>query len=231
MSKKAALFDLDGTVIDTPAIILSVFEQVMQKQGRALSQDTARQTIGKPLLASFNMLLPNASEQEIEDCISEFRHLFKQEAGRRANDLVFPEWITLAADLKRDDVKIAAVTSKVQASALEVLDQTGITSLFDGIFCNDMVENGKPAPDLTFLALEHLSILPENAIVIGDSIDDISMAKSAGVDCVPVSWGVNSKAGFSTLGVNDAVASWPELKTRLYQLISPQQRPKPIGEM
>ncbi|KWI31920.1 hypothetical protein WT71_10860 [Burkholderia stagnalis] len=223
MRDAAVLFDLDGTLLDTPALIVRVFESVLKHHGLAFDADRARRTIGIPLQQAFSQLLPASDAALIETCMGEYRSIFKRESETFAERLPFPEARPFIETLKRSGVKIAAVTSKIQVSAEDILTATRLRELFDGVFGHDAVEHGKPAPDLALLAASSLQVAPRDALVIGDSTDDLLMARAAGIDAIGVGWGVSSRADFAGKGFPEPVADWAGLRSRTARWLSPIQ--------
>ena len=69
---------------------------------------------------------------------------------------------------------------------MEHLDRAGITSYFQKIICGDMVEHGKPAPDIYLKACEELGAAPGQALAVEDSFNGIRSAYAAGLYTVMV---------------------------------------------
>jgi phosphoglycolate phosphatase len=220
MRDAAVLFDLDGTVLDTPALIVRVFAAVLTRHGVAFDAEQARRTIGIPLQRAFTQLLPTAEPALIDTCIAEYRATFKQESDACAERLPFPDARPFIESLKRSGVRIAAVTSKIQVSAEDILRTTQLRELFDGVFGHDAVAHGKPAPDLALLAASSLRVAPANALVIGDSTDDLRMARAAGIDAIGVSWGVSTPADFTAHGFPEPATDWADLRSRTARWLS-----------
>ncbi|MEJ8304092.1 HAD family phosphatase [Saccharibacillus sacchari] len=100
------------------------------------------------------------------------------EADRPVRPL--PGVITLLENARAAGIRLAVATSDSTSSAIKHLRWAGIERLFDCINGRDLVEEGKPAPDLVFEACRRLGVQPERAIVIGDGGADMEMAKRAG---------------------------------------------------
>lgn len=215
MNNYAVLFDLDGTLADTPSIIIKTFERVLLCHGYSYNTTLLKKTIGQPLVKAFSEILSAARENEVNQLCIEFRKQFSNELANLSHDVIFPQARVLINQLKMQGIKVAIVTSKVSKSAHELLKLAGIQELFDGIYCHDMVIQGKPFPDLVTHALKILNIERENSVVVGDSIDDLLMAKNAGVKGIGVTWGASSEAQMRINGFDSIVNSWPELTNTL----------------
>lgn len=215
MNNYAVLFDLDGTLADTPSIIIKTFERVLLCHGRGYNTTLLKKTIGQPLIKAFSEILPAASENEVNQLCAEYRKQFSNELANLTHDVLFPQARPLINRLKNQGIKVAIVTSKVSKSAHELLKIAGILELFDGIYCHDMVTQGKPFPDLVTHALKILDIELANSVVVGDSIDDLLMAKNAGVKGIGVTWGVSTEAQMRINGFDKIVNNWSELANTL----------------
>lgn len=91
-----------------------------------------------------------------------------------------PGLLMLLEKAQAAGIKLAVATSDTTSSAIKNLRWAGLEGLFDCINGRDLVQEGKPAPDLVFEACRRLGVQPERAIVIGDGGSDMEMAKRAG---------------------------------------------------
>jgi len=92
---------------------------------------------------------------------------------------------------RENNIKTAIGTSENSERVIDYLDKAGISeNTFGAIICGDMVQNGKPEPDIFLRACEELSVRPEEAIILEDSLNGIIAAYRAGakpimvVDCI-----------------------------------------------
>lgn len=186
------LFDLDGTLLDTPRAIVSVLDRVLAESSRpAPPREQVRATVGRPLVAAFGELLNLPHEHaEVEAAVARFRELFRETVVPEAKSMVFPGVPELLERLRREGRPLAIVTSKIRAGAEELLEPAGLTGHFDAIVCHGMAPRGKPHPDLALLAARQLDRAPEECLVVGDAVDDMRMACAAGMRAIGVSYGV-----------------------------------------
>ena len=123
----AILFDLDGTLIDTPAGITRVYHEVLAEDGRTAPETVIRATIGRPLDAAFGVLLGlPADSAEVARGVTRFRELFRDEVVPNARELIFPGIPAMLARLRGGGHPLAIVTSKVETSAREILGAAGM---------------------------------------------------------------------------------------------------------
>ncbi len=187
----AVLFDVDGTLVDTPAGMTLVLRQVVAEYGGATDEARLRATVGRPLVASLALLLglPSA-HADAERAADRARELFTELVIPSARDLVLPGVPELLDGLRETGRPVAVVTSKVHRSAVELLEAAGLLSHFDVLACHGMVDRGKPHPDLALLAADRLGVAPADCVVVGDAVDDMAMARAAGMTALGVATGV-----------------------------------------
>jgi len=96
--------------------------------------------------------------------------------------------------LKSGGLKLAVATTDAHKRAEEALRFLGVAHLFDAIIGGDDVENSKPAPDMVLEACKQTACAPNEAVVVGDSLNDITMGTDAKVKkCIGVSTGFTFK--------------------------------------
>lgn len=215
----AILFDLDGTLIDTPAGITRVYHEVLAEDGRTAPETVIRATIGRPLDTAFGELLGlPADSVEVARGAARFRELFRDKVVPNAGELIFPGIPAMLARLRGGGHPLAIVTSKVETSAREILGAAGMVDEFDVIVCHGMARRGKPDPDLALLAAERLGRPPEGCVVVGDSVDDVHMAVAAGMRVIGVGYGVATPDQLGAAGADTVAGSSSELSTILDSL-------------
>ncbi|MBT2504135.1 HAD family hydrolase [Curtobacterium sp. ISL-83] len=201
----AVLFDLDGTLMDTPPIIVESLGAMLEGW-KPVGADELRPHIGRPLDAIVADLLPDATAGEAARAKARFREHFATATRDRAAELVVPQVPEILRALRRGGTRIAIVTSKITASANELLTAAGILDQFDVVIGTDLAPVGKPAPDLALLAATRLEQSPSGCVVVGDSIDDVGMGRHAGMKTVGVTWGVGDEAALRTAGASACVS-------------------------
>ncbi len=88
--------------------------------------------------------------------------------------------------LKKRGYKLGLATSSNRDAATGHLKRTGMLNFFDGMAFGDMVQNGKPAPDIYLLAAQLIDVQPENCIGVEDSFNGIRSVHNAGMRAVMV---------------------------------------------
>ena len=88
--------------------------------------------------------------------------------------------------LKEEGIKRALVTATHETKAREYLKEIELEEKFDKVICADMVENGKPDPDIYLFACEKIGEKPSDCLALEDSPNGVRSAYSAGVDVIMV---------------------------------------------
>jgi HAD superfamily hydrolase (TIGR01549 family) len=182
---RAAIFDLDGTLLDSVDLHALAWQEAMLKFGHDVIFEQVRSQIGK----GGDKLIPvflSAGEQE--------DHGKELEAwrGSRFKTKYLPLVRPFAAvpDLLRRvrdaGLRIAVASSAKKDEVDQYLDIAGVTDLVDLKTSSDDVEESKPAPDIFEIVLEKLKIDPAAAVAIGDTPYDAEAAGKAGIATIGV---------------------------------------------
>ena len=197
---EAVIFDLDGTLVDTPKVIVATALQALRLQPRALPEPQAiRATIGLPLTVAFSGLLglPEGSP-EVEEVVQEYRRLWRANIVPRSAELLYPgvaEGVQLLRDL---GLRLAVATSKVRSGAVAQLEAAGIAPHFQVVAGYDSVERPKPDPQMALYVLGQLGSSPSSTVMVGDTTHDLLMAHGAGLRAVAVTYGAHDEATLRT---------------------------------
>ena len=184
----AFLWDIDGTLIDTTALIVQGLQHVYQTfLKRSLPFDTIRGIIGIPLAEQIRILgdpaLYGADPAAME---REFIRWYEAHANQ---ERIIPEAIQALKEGKRAGHPTAVVTSKNRAEIANTLPRLGIEAWVDVVVSAEDVEHPKPFPDPILAALKALCVPATHALYIGDTVHDAQAARAAGVLFCGVAWG------------------------------------------
>ena len=179
------LFDLDGTLIDSGAMILASFRHATQTVlGRTIPDHVLVAACGGATI--HDQMRAFADEDLVDDLVRVYReHNEPLHADLRA----FEGVDGILARLSREGRKLGVVTSKRRKTVDLAFRVLPIERYFGAIVASDEVERHKPDPEPVLLALERLGSRPEEAAFVGDSPFDVGAGKAAGVFAVGVSWG------------------------------------------
>ncbi|MGW5971270.1 HAD family hydrolase [Streptomyces sp. NPDC055186] len=195
-----AVFDLDGTLVDTPRAIVETFTATFTSLGVAEPDPGAvRATIGLPLEQAFGRLcgLPPEHEQ-VTGGVRQYQIHFKELILPRAPELLFPGVADGLDTLRRQGILLAVATSKFHASADALLKAAGLRDHFAEVVGADQVTHPKPHPESGLLVLETLGVPAGRAVMVGDTTHDLRMAQAAGMRSIAVTYGIHGVAELST---------------------------------
>jgi pyrophosphatase PpaX len=178
------LFDLDGTVIDSGAIILASMRHAAKEVlGTEVPDEELMAAVGGPgLEAQMHALAPD----RVEELVSVYR----------AHNEPLHDGLACCAGiddvlvrLKDEGRRLGIVTAKRRKTVELAFDQVPIAHLFETVVGGDETERHKPDPEPLLLALERLGARADDAAYVGDAPFDIKAAKTAGLFSVGVTWG------------------------------------------
>jgi pyrophosphatase PpaX len=178
------LFDLDGTVIDSGAIILaSMRHAATTVLGRDFSDEHLMAAVGGPGLESQMEALDPA---RVEELVTVYRAHNEPLHDTLECCLGMED---VLARLKEEGRTLGIVTAKRRSTVELAFAKLPIGHFFDVVVGGDETERHKPDPEPLLLALERLGETPDRTVYIGDSPFDLRAAKAAGVHSIGVSWG------------------------------------------
>ena len=205
-SRKAVLFDLDGTLIDTLGLILESFRQgALDVLGREVSSDQVRSLIGIPLIEQARSLAPG----HVEELMTAYR----QRNIELHDSMIryFEGTREMLEALKAEGRRLAVVTSKRNGPALEGLSSFDLQGYFEFISGLEETEKHKPDPEPLLVAARRLGLPITECIYVGDSIYDMRAARAAGIVAVGVLWGVATREELLEAGAEHLASSPHEL--------------------
>lgn len=190
---RAVLFDLDGTLLDTPRLITEAITVVLSQCGVApMPAEVIRATIGLRLDVAFGKLMNKEPDDElVTTAVAHYRTLFTQEIVPQGEKLVFPGVREGLQQLRADGIVCAIATSKAYASAHILLQSSGLRGVFDCVVGADQVKCLKPDPEMANHILKELRCETTQAILVGDTSYDVLMAQNAGLRSIAVTYGVH----------------------------------------
>lgn len=190
----AVIFDLDGTLVDTPRAIVETFTAAFASMGVPAQEASAiRATIGLPLEKAFSRLMGVPLEDaRVGQGVKQYQVLFREIILPRAHTMIFPGVVDGLATLRSQGFNLAVATSKFYASADALLKAAGLRDHFHLVVGADQVTKPKPDPEMGHLIMQRLGVSAERAVMVGDTTHDLQMAKAAGMRSVAVTYGVHS---------------------------------------
>src|SRR3712207_740929 len=190
MVLRAALFDFDGTLVDTTELI---YQSMRHAAGEVLGREDLPREV---LLANVGQPLPRQMELLDAERAEALLESYQLHNNEHHDSLIgeFPGVEGSLARLRSGGVKMAVVTSKRLPSVEMALKRfPGLGEVVNRFVTMEDTEEHKPHPGPLLKGLELLGVPKEEAAYVGDSPFDVAAAKAAGVKSVAVSWGAFSE--------------------------------------
>ena len=184
MRYPTVLFDLDGTLVDSGAIILASFKHAAKTVlARDFEDEQIAALVGGSNLHDQMAVLDPSRVDELVRVYREHNRPLHEELQ------AFEGVEELVATLSTQGRKLGIVTAKGRATVDLAFAVIHLEPYFDVVVTADMTEKHKPDPEPVLKALELLGSEPSQAAFVGDSPFDVGAGKAAGVFTVAVSWG------------------------------------------
>jgi len=203
------VFDWDGTLMDSAAKIVRCFSSALADVGIANPGDAAiRNVIGLGLAEAITVLVPGHGDAARAAVVERYReHFLHLDAG---DSELFAGVSSGLEQLSRQGYVLAVATGKSRRGLDRVLGATRLNSLFAMTRCADE-SFSKPHPQMLHDILDHTGTDARRALMVGDTVYDLEMARNAGVDGLGVSYGVHERARLLELTPRAIVDSFPDV--------------------
>jgi len=190
---KLAIFDCDGTLVDSGATIYRALSATFAENGLDLpSVDSGRKVIGLSLAEAMAALLPEApAERHLALSEDYKRQFWKLRAAGEVEEPLFDGALELLDALEADGWLLAVATGKSDRGLKHCLEQHGIHARFVSLQTADR-HPSKPHPSMVEQAIADARAAPETSIVIGDTSFDMAMAVAAGAIGIGAGWGYHA---------------------------------------
>ncbi len=215
---RLAVFDCDGTLVDSSANIVRAMALTFGEAGLAPPDPpTVRRVVGLSLLEAMQALLPGAQPELHQRLASAYRAAFQR---LRADRRLEPEPIyagvrELLERLVAAGWQLGVATGKSDRGLLLLLDHHGLTPLFSTLHTADR-HPSKPHPAMLAACLADTGVEPESAVIVGDTVFDMGMGVAAGVRAIGVDWGYHPAADLLAAGAAAVARDTAELETLLH---------------
>lgn len=210
---KCVVFDSDGTLVNSFELIVSAYAHVAREHGlKPPTAEEVKQQLGKSLPDIFGTFYPDSDVDTLVKTNSEF---IKEHASESA---AFEGLHELLQALRDQGLKLAILTGGNHRIE-DVLQHHGIRDFFDSVVHCERVTKPKPDPEGLLLALQECGAKPEEAAMVGDSVQDIGAGKNAHVaKTIAITHGTGKRQDLVRAGADHFVDSLPELLVYLQSL-------------
>ena len=191
-SIRAAVIDLDGTLVDTLGDFAAVLNRVLADlKLPAVDRPTVGRLVGKGTEHLIRSVLAQlgASPALYEQAHAQYQETYLEVNGRHSE--VYAGVLEGLAQLRAQGIALACVTNKPTRFAQALLQDKGLSSYFAVVFGGDAFERKKPDPLPLLKACEALGSASAATLMVGDSSNDAQAARAAGCPVVLVTYGYN----------------------------------------
>ena len=214
-----AILDLDGTLVDSGALIIRIMSVAAAQSGLPVpSEDAVAGIIGLSLENAFAALFPEHDQGVLTNTV----HAYRTEALRlraEANDpeALFPGVRDMIAQLRTHGYSLGIATGKARRGVDHFCERFEMNGWFHTVQTPD-TNPSKPHPGMIESAIAETGAHAHQTVMIGDTTFDIEMAQNAGVPGIGVAWGNHSPDALERAGachIVETVDALPEVINRI----------------
>lgn len=201
---EAAIFDMDGTLLDTLEDLKESTNYALRKfKFPERTKEEVRKFVGNGVEKLFDRAVPKTANDETKQtCIEIFKQHYEQNMYN--NTAPYNSIPEILRELKLHGIKTGIVSNKFD-KAVKILTKKYFSNLIDTAIGQAKDIPIKPAPQGVLKAMKEMKV--KSAVYIGDSNVDIETAHNANLKCIAVTWGFRDK---NTLKNADYIVDTPE---------------------
>lgn len=218
-SVRLAIFDCDGTLVDSQVNICRAMESTFAAAGLEPPPRAAiRRVIGLSLLEVVRALAPDADHPFHRRLVDDYKRTFQtmRADARLDEEPLFEGVAEVLDDLRDRGWTLGVATGKSDRGLTHVLDAHGIADRFATLQTADR-HPSKPDPAMALAAMAEAGARPERSAMIGDTSFDMAMGRAAGARAVGVAWGYHGVGELIAAGA-DVVATAPRKLPNLLEV-------------
>jgi phosphoglycolate phosphatase len=209
------IFDLDGTLVDSAADLRMALDRMYDELSlRRATEGQVREWVGNGAemlvkrALSYDLAAPSVDEGLLQKGYALFLKHYGETSGEAS--ACYEGVVDLLECLRKSGVKVAIATNKPARFTMPLLDALNIE--VDFVISGDEVSAKKPDPMQLMRCLEHFSCDVRQAVMVGDSSNDLLAAKACAIKNVAVSYGYNHGVSISSFGPDLLIDSLTELR-------------------
>lgn len=193
--KKAFIFDLDGTIVDSAGAIAACANHCIREKGlpeqpvenyKLFAGDGQYELIKRALRAAGDTEL-----KYYDEVMAEYINYFRDRC--HIGCIPYAGMPETLEELKCKGIKLAVLSNKAHANSIKVVEAVYGKELFDYIQGQKDNINRKPSPDGAFVVMDKLGVRADECVYVGDTSVDMKTGKAAGIFTVGVTWGFRDR--------------------------------------
>lgn len=211
MSYKLAIFDLDGTILDTIDDLADAVNHALTENSlptRTVAE--VRSFVGNGMRLLIERSVPEGTDTAVTDAVfEEYKTYYKAHSTVKTRP--YDGICDMLTSLRARGVKLAVLSNKADPSVKE-LCKLYFPGIFDYVAGEKPSVARKPAPDAVNAILDELGFDRADSVYIGDSDVDIETARNAEMDCISVTWGFRDEKALTEAGAMTLAHTVSELE-------------------
>jgi phosphoglycolate phosphatase len=210
------LIDVDGTLVDSvPDLAWCIDAMLGQLDIPRRGEVAVRRWVGNGIERLVKRALVNADEGEPDEsltnrALSIFKSLYAHNTSTRSQ--LYPGVLQGLDYLRNRGYRMGCVTNKAAEFTHPLLHDLGLTQYFEETVCGDDTPRLKPDPLPLLVAAQKMQVDPLQALMIGDSSNDVQAARAAGFQIICTSYGYNHGEDIRRYGPDAVIDSIVELE-------------------
>jgi HAD superfamily hydrolase (TIGR01509 family) len=207
---RLVIFDLDGTLIDTPRDVARTIADVVSAAVKSTPRiEDVLPLVGLPLEEILRRVLPKSEWDRLEHYVTAYRERYDRTVT--PNTHLMPGAREVLELCHKRGLKLAIATGKLTRLAEAALDHCGVREYFAVVIGGDQGLRAKPDPEVGERILTSLNIGAAEALVVGDTIYDIGMGHACGARTCAVTFGVQSREELQAANPDYIISHFSEL--------------------
>ena len=217
---RVALFDLDGTLLDSAPDMVATANRMLGARGRApVDAPMLRQRVSKGARALVAATFPELDAAGHDALVPEFLQVYREELGRHG--ALFDGIAEMLQALEDDGARWGIITNKAEYLARDVVAGLDWRQRCAVLVGGDTYAEKKPHPLPLLEAARQLGVEPCDCVYVGDDERDVLAARAAGMPAIAVTWGYRLEGDDPETWLAEAMARAPR------ELLDPAAWPQP----
>ena len=197
---RLAIFDCDGTLVDSGATIRAALEQAFAAHGLDCPPiEVTRKVIGLSLMESMEALIPDGDHAALTQSYKDA--FFAMRGAGQVGEPLFDGIVDLLDSLEADGWLLGVATGKSDRGLMHCLESHGVTGRFATLQTADR-NPSKPHPAMALAAMAETGAEPHRTVFIGDTGWDMGCARNAGVGAIGAGWGYHDAEELTAEGAH-----------------------------
>jgi len=216
---KLIAFDLDGTLLDSVPDLAKAVQLTLEELNLPSQQQAeVRSWIGN----GARVLVKRALSGDMKGVVSD--ELFKKAyplflkhyaAHLNCESVLYNGVEETLRELKEAGITLTCITNKPTEFTLPLLEEIGLAQFFEKVVCGDTFEERKPHPMPLLEVAKAFNVTSAQSIMVGDSVNDIKAAQTAGFYSICVDYGYHGDYDVHQLGADVVISQFSEIKQLL----------------